>query len=51
MQLENQLKAAEKRIVERNEIERSRRDAEEGFLKQQGENLEKFLKQLENKNI
>jgi hypothetical protein len=49
--LENQFKAAEKRIQERNEVERTRREAEEGFLRQQGENLEKFLKQLENKNL
>jgi hypothetical protein len=49
--LENQLKATEKRIQERNEVEKSRRENEENFLKQQGESLEKFLKQLENKSI
>jgi hypothetical protein len=47
MQLDNQLKALEKRIQERNEIETQRRDLEAQFLRNQNENLEKFLKNLE----
>jgi hypothetical protein len=37
------LKALEKRIQERNEIETQRREQEATFLKNQNENLEKFL--------
>ncbi len=47
VQLDNQLKALEKRIQERNEIETQRRDLEAQFLRNQNENLEKFLKNLE----
>jgi hypothetical protein len=38
----------EKRNQERNEIEIQRRENEAQFLKNQNENLEKFLKSLEN---
>ena len=48
IQLENQLKALDKRITERNEIETNRRDQEGLFLRTQNENLDKFLKSLEN---
>jgi len=48
IQLDNQLKALEKRNAERNEIESARREAESAFLKQQQENLEKFLKSQDN---
>lgn len=48
IQLDNQLKALEKRIQERNEIETNRRDQEGLFLRTQNENLDKFLKSLEN---
>lgn len=44
MRLENKLKAIEKRIREKNDIEYQRRESETAFLKQQNENLEKFLK-------
>jgi dynein light intermediate chain len=43
VQLDNQLKALEKRISERYEIETQRREQEANFLKNQNENLEKFL--------
>ena len=43
IKLENQLKATEKRIREKNEIESQRRENEAGFLKQQNESLERFL--------
>lgn len=49
IQLDNQLKALEKRNQERNEIELSRREEEANFLKTQNENLEKFLKNQDNK--
>lgn len=49
IRLENQLKATEKRIREKNEIENQRREHEGNFLKQQNENLERFLKSQENK--
>jgi len=38
----------EKRVHERNEIETNRRDQEGLFLRTQNENLDKFLKSLEN---
>jgi hypothetical protein len=41
------MKALEKRIKERDELEAQRRDAEEQFLKQQNDNLDKFLKTFE----
>jgi dynein light intermediate chain, axonemal len=44
IRLENQLKAIEKRIREKNEIETQRRESEATFLRQQNDNLEKFLK-------
>ncbi len=43
MQLDNQYNALEKRFAERNEIETQRRESESQFLKNQSENLEKFL--------
>ncbi len=49
IQLDNQLKALDKRNQERNEIEISRREEEANFLKTQNENLEKFLKNQDNK--
>jgi dynein light intermediate chain len=49
IQLDNQLKAFEKRNIERNEIENARREEESLFLKTQNDNLEKFLKNQENK--
>ena len=49
IQLDNQLKALEKRNQERNEIEIARREEEKAFLNAQNENLEKFLKSQDNK--
>jgi hypothetical protein len=45
--LDNQSKALEKRIQERNVIENQRREQEMNFLRTQNENLDKFLKSLE----
>ena len=47
LQLENKLKAFDKQIAERNEIENARREEELAFLKQQNDNLEKFLQSIE----
>ena len=49
IQLDNQLKALEKRNQDRNEIELQRRENEANFLRTQNENLEKFLKNQDNK--
>ena len=45
--MDNQYKALEKRINERNEIETARREQEQTFLKTQNENLEKFLRNFD----
>lgn len=47
IQLDNQLKALEKRNKERSDIETSRREQEANFLKTQNENLEKFLRSFD----
>ena len=47
LQLENKLKAFDKQIAERNEIENAKREEEIKFLKQQNDNLEKFLKSID----
>ena len=47
LQLENKLKAFDKQIAERNEIENTKRDEEITFLKQQNDNLEKFLNSID----
>ena len=47
LQLENKLKAFDKQIEERNEIENAKREEEIKFLKQQNDNLEKFLKSID----
>ena len=47
LQLENKLKAFDKQIAERNQIESAKREEEITFLKQQYENLEKFLQSID----
>ena len=47
LQLENKLKAFDKQIAERNEIESAKREEELTFLKQQNDNLEKFLQSID----
>ena len=47
LQLENKLKAFDKQIAERNEIENAKREEEINFLKQQNDNLEKFLQSID----
>ena len=47
LQLENKLKAFDKQIAERNEIENAKREEEITFLKQQNDNLEKFLNSID----
>jgi dynein light intermediate chain len=47
LQLENKLKAFDKQIAERNEIEKAKREEEIKFLKQQNDNLEKFLQSID----
>jgi dynein light intermediate chain len=46
-QLENKLKAFDKTIAERNQYETAKREEESAFLRQQNENLEKFLKSID----
>ena len=41
--MDNKLKAFDKQIAERNQIETQKREEESNFLRQQNENLEKFL--------
>ena len=47
LQLENKLKAFDKTIAERNQIETAKREEESAFLRQQNENLDKFLKSID----
>ena len=47
IQLDNKLKAFEKQIGERNQIEAAKREQESAFLRQQNENLDKFLKSID----
>ena len=47
IQLDNKLKAFDKQISERNKIEAKKREEESAFLRQQNENLEKFLKSID----
>ena len=47
MQLENKLKAFDKQIEERKQIETAKREEEIKFLKEQNENLEKFLQSID----
>ena len=47
LQLENKLKAFDKQIAERNQIENAKREEENTFLKQQNDNLEKFLQSID----
>ena len=47
LQLENKLKAFDKQIEERNQIESAKREEEITFLKQQNDNLEKFLQSID----
>ena len=47
IQLENKLKAFDKQIEERNQIEKSKREEEITYLKEQNENLEKFLQSID----
>ena len=47
IQLDNKLKAFDKQISERNQIEAKKREEESAFLRQQNENLEKFLKSID----
>ncbi len=46
-QLDNKLKAFDKTISERNQIETAKREEESAFLRQQNENLDKFLKSID----
>jgi dynein light intermediate chain len=46
-QLDNKLKAFDKTIAERNQYETAKREEESAFLRQQNENLEKFLKSID----
>ena len=45
--MDNKLKAFDKQISERNQIEAKKREEESAFLRQQNENLEKFLKSID----
>ena len=47
IQLENKLKAFDKQIEERNQIEKAKREEEITFLKEQNDNLEKFLQSID----
>ena len=47
LQLENKLKAFDKQIEERKQIETAKREEEIKFLKEQNENLEKFLNSID----
>ena len=47
IQLENKLKAFDKQIEERNQIEKAKREEEITYLKEQNENLEKFLQSID----
>ena len=46
-QLDNKLKAFDKTIAERNQYETAKREEESAFLRQQNENLDKFLKSID----
>ena len=46
-QLDNKLKAFDKTIAEKNQIETAKREEESAFLRQQNENLDKFLKSID----
>ena len=46
-QLDNKLKAFDKTIAERNQIEKAKREEEITFLKEQNDNLEKFLQSID----
>jgi dynein light intermediate chain len=46
-QLDNKLKAFDKTIAERNQIETAKREEQSAFLRQQNENLDKFLKSID----
>ena len=45
--MENKLKAFDKQIEERNQIEKAKREEEITYLKEQNENLEKFLQSID----
>ena len=47
LQLENKLKAFDKQIEERKQIESAKREEEIKFLKEQNDNLEKFLQSID----
>ena len=47
LQLENKLKAFDKQVEERKQIENAKREEEIKFLKEQNENLEKFLNSID----
>ena len=47
LQLENKLKAIDKQVEERKQIEEAKREEEIKFLKEQNENLEKFLNSID----
>ena len=46
-QLDNKLKAFDKTIAERHQIETAKREEQSAFLRQQNENLDKFLKSID----
>ena len=51
IQLENKLKAFDKQIEERNQIEKAKREEEITFLKEQNDNLEKFLNSIDQAKV
>ena len=46
-QLDNKLKAFDKTIAERNQIETAKREEQSAFLRQQNKKLNKFLKSID----
>ena len=47
LELDNQIKLFEKENEERNKMENSKREEESAFLRQQNENLDKYLKSID----
>ena len=45
--IENKIKTFDKQIEERNKIENAKREEESLFLRQQNENLDKYLKSID----
>ena len=47
LEVDNQIKLFEKENEERNKMENSKREEESAFLRQQNENLDKYLKSID----